>query len=133
MNEEISNLDKTADQQKANKAKKEKNLERLQNSKENFESEKQKLLQNKDKIDKFIEERREFLFEGIGVKRINHVFIQVCLYPRLIFSPGDAIYAAKFVERWHKIRKISYTDFLYSTYNVKLPTYVHNILTNNRF
>jgi len=77
-----------------------------------------KLLQNKEKIDNFIEERREALFENITFRRINHVFVQVCLFPRLIFSPGDAVFAAKFVERWHKIRKLSYTDYLYSTYTV---------------
>ena len=93
-------------------------MERLQNSKENFESEKQKLLQNKERIDKFIEERREPLFEGIVGRRVTPVFVQVCLYPRLVFSPADAVYAAKFVERWHKTRRTSYTDFLYSTYNV---------------
>jgi len=119
LNEEISNLDKGADAQKTTKAKKDKNIERIQNSKENFENEKQKLLQNKDKIDKFIEERKDALFEGITSRRINHVFVQVCLFPRLIFSPGDAVYAAKFVEKWHKVRRLSYIDFLYSSYTVR--------------
>jgi THO complex subunit 2 len=108
------------------KSKKEKNIERLKGARENFEQEKKKLIENRDKVDAFLNQRKEFLFlataPGPGVttqKSINNYAIQTCFFLRCMFSPADAMFCAKFVEKLHKLKKASFTnDLLHSIYNI---------------
>ena len=37
-----------------------------------------------------------------GAESINH-FLQACVFPRCVFTPGDAVYCAKFVQHMHAL------------------------------
>lgn len=85
------------------------------------------LIKNHDSIIKFIENKKATLLEGIpknNKREISKYFIQFCLYPRLVFSKVEALFAAKMLVLLInlKIQNINVFDIMQKMIKFILPT-----------
>lgn len=78
-----------------------KDKDRLNSLQKSLEAEYKNIKERSEGVSQFIDTYLEGkLFAGVQpdqFDQINFTFIQVCLHPRLLFSPADAIYSAKFI------------------------------------
>ncbi len=91
-----SNEESKTQEQTRNK----KDIEKLYQNIKNLENEKNNSIKNTHKVYEFLESKKEFFLDDINIPKtskrdISRYLIQYCLYPRLIISKVDAIYAAK--------------------------------------
>jgi hypothetical protein len=81
-------------------ARSKKDIEKLYQNIKNLENEKINSIKYTQKIYEFLESKKELLLDDMNIpktskREISKYLIQYCLYPRLIISKVDAIYAAK--------------------------------------
>lgn len=91
----------------SNKKKKQKNDKAKQKSISVLKEERDSILKNIDDHEKYIQSICENLLVKILTKNFQNIrvyFIQYCMYPRLMFSPRDAIYVVKFIVLLVKLR-----------------------------
>ena len=84
-----------------------KNAKILQKSINVLKDERDRILTNIEKHEKYIMKLAENLLEKISVKNFKNIrvyIIQYCMHPRLMFSPRDAIYSVKFIVLLNKLK-----------------------------
>ncbi|CDW79776.1 tho complex subunit 2-like [Stylonychia lemnae] len=98
-------MDQSNNQQTSNNKKNNKEIERLKATKKNLEIEHKDYQNNFLEIDEFLAKQLPKCFETIEDDfQVNWstVFIQHCLYPRIMFSATDSLYAINFIKKLHK-------------------------------
>lgn len=89
------------------KDKKGKHVKAKQKSISLLKDERNRILSNIEKHEAHIKTISEKLLEEISVRNHHNIriyFIQYCMYPRLMFSPRDAIYVVKFIVMLNKLK-----------------------------
>jgi BioD-like phosphotransacetylase family protein len=82
-------------------------LEKLKKQKEKLQGEHEKCKKEQGLVKEFLKKKLIECFENIEEDNLVHlstVFIQYCIYPRLMFSAQDAFYAFQFIKTLHMHR-----------------------------
>lgn len=79
-------------------------VKQLQKQKDNLEAEYLKSKRENEEVQKYLSHNLIECFEKIEGDNLIHlsaVFIQYCVYPRLIFSTSDALFSFNFLKMLH--------------------------------
>eukprot|EP01022_Parablepharisma_sp_SALTPOND_P003062 TRINITY_DN1121_c0_g1_i1.p1 TRINITY_DN1121_c0_g1~~TRINITY_DN1121_c0_g1_i1.p1 ORF type:complete len:867 (-),score=104.28 TRINITY_DN1121_c0_g1_i1:1480-4080(-) len=105
LNAEVTALQKELKEGKDENTQVAKKLERNKQIIANLTGEHQKIAENHKKYVAFLESRKEHILSKVTKKsELSSTFMQYCIFPRLMFSPSDAIYAIKLITLLFKLR-----------------------------
>jgi len=121
------NQNKTISESQIRKNKKE--ITKIENSIANLKKELEVFTKHQDKILKFLEKKNSVLLKEIPTenkREISKVLIQNCLFPRLIFSSTEALYASKMIILLINIKmhNINFFDLMQKFIKFLLPCVV---------
>jgi THO complex subunit 2 len=106
-----------------------KEIIKLENCVENLKTEMNDYKLHQENISKFLEKKNNSLLGEIvseNKRDISKIFIQYCLYPRLVFSSTEALYASKMLILLidKKMQNVNYFDMIQKFIKFLLPCIV---------
>ena len=91
-----------------------KEKERCQNIIEKLEKELKEQEENHKRVVLRMQKEKDFWVQHLNTKTESITqFLQVCIFPRAIFSASDAVYCAKFVRWMHSLQTPNFSTILY--------------------
>lgn len=115
LTKEAAFLQKDVKEDKGDSSQVKKKLDRINQVIENLKIEKKEYIENSKKCVAFLESRKDFMLHNINRPNdLSSAFMQYCIFPRLMLSPSDAIYAIKFIALLFrfKVQHIKFLDIL---------------------
>jgi THO complex subunit 2 len=98
-------------------SKSDKNLDRAKKNIEALKQEMSSKLVEKEKLNRYLQGKKDQLIANFFNSDINIHFYQHCILPRIRLSPSDAIYCVKFINTIMQLKEISPIDQLEIRFN----------------
>ena len=105
--------------------KSDKNVDKVKKTIEVLKQELSSQQKEKEKLDQFLESKKEIIVQNFFNLECNLPFLQYCCLPRLRLSPSDAIFSVKFINTMIALKGQPFLDqleFKFNTVKLLYPT-----------